>query len=329
MDYLAIDFTTFPLRALRARLTNEVLSIADFSQGPSSLAAEADWLSRWIKTKRGFLNPTHLLAIWDSPDLSIRTSPIQMAPAAAAETSKDPTDTANQQKQETPAAEELHLHCRLPSYQTAGQPTALPLHLSARLPRHPIDVLFTRLCQLHGSCRKISILPMSLWSAYLASYPQYAEQTTALIWGARQTLTILVVSRGYLVFCRHFPHSLNTEPSEALPRTDGAQVKEALEQFSFLFPYTTLDHLLVGGLIKDTDYLTAWLEGVSDCPCELIAPLGSNRIVLSSGENPQNDSHSLSAYWPCMGIIWELHYPWKSCYTPSPANKEEPHHAAA
>lgn len=301
-EYLTVDFTAFPIRVLRAGMSKGKLSIIDFAQGPQSREMEAAWLSNWIKTEQHFFRPTNLLALWDSADIHARVRPAGPL-----------SDTTA-----------LSLICELPEHQASPTQNLQTLEFEISLPQTQGKTLFDHLSQIHGSCHKISVLPMSLWAAFLSSYPDYLDRTVAIIWGAHLSVVVLVIDHGILTLCRYFNRDAASTQDDDF-QCYISRVKEALEQYSFLFPLSAIDHILIGGDIKSGERLIEWIAGLSNCHCEFATPFHSDRNTLFKKEKQENDVSFLASYWPCLGLIWELQYPWETLYHAPNKPKEVAH----
>lgn len=304
MDYLSVDFTAFPLRAMRSTLVSPTraskkLVIKEIAAGPPDKKEEGQWLRHWIKTQRRWLTSTPFLGIWDSPFMNTRIQAIeQVAPVPP----EQPADIEEEnrgapvQAKAWETEDSIIYHCSL-SHQDPQ------FEFRVQLPRAKDDALVEYVSGLYPYSKQITVLPLAIWSAFLVSYPDCSDKTVAIAWRAREVLVLIVVRHGQLVFCRHF--------ATAALHSDAwiMRIEESLEHFSFLFPTSQVDLVLFGGDSKNQEEARKWIENSADCACEWIAPFHSEQISVQS-KRPVDDKE-WPAYWSCMGLVWGHALTWQ------------------
>lgn len=298
MDYLSVDFTTFPLRGMRSTIAANKLLVKECAEGPQSEREEQEWLKDWLRSQKRWFKATTLLAIWDSPavDASVQLATL---PSALEQPQDQGSSLEKSETQEMPAELEesgdITHRCSLTA----------PFELKVRVNREESLRVFEELKHLHGSCHKLSILPMTLWAALLMSYADALEKTVAIVWRSRDAWMLMVVERGQLVFHRQF--LLVALEADAWT----IRMKECLERFSFSFPAAKIDWVLLGGDLKNHDKFGKWIQELLACPYELVSPVHSGQVEFFKKRSSDREPQSLSEYWSCMGIVWGQVLAWK------------------
>lgn len=308
MDYLSIDLTSFPIRTMRSALVAKKLLIKEYALGPSDKREEFAWLSGWIKGEKRWFKPTAVLAVWDDPDLNVRIQmrkepkPLQEEAVVEAddEGAVDPEPHKAVEEKKTAIGIACPLEHRDPSHTGHHQ----PFELRAELPRDKNESLVEMMQELHAACQQITVIPLTMWSAFLMSYPDHRNQTVAIVWRSRDALTVIVVDYGRLVFYRHF------ETAEFQADAWVIRIKECLENFSFLFPSQKIDLVLFGGDPKNQEEAREWIQEGVGAPCELVLPLHSGQIDFLKQSNGDRQEKQLSSYWACMGMVWSQGIAW-------------------
>lgn len=299
MDYLSIDLASAPLRAMRSTVADGKFSVIRVAEGPAQATLQSAWIDSWIKSEQRFFRPTQLLVTCTSPDLSVHIRP------ADAQTRQP---VISQQDDAPAAAETLTIHCALPPLHRQDPLPSIVLNMDVGLPKHHIDSLLENCTRFHNHCRKISIVPVSLWAAFMATYPDYRDKSAAVVWNTATQLIIVIIDRGRLTYCRYFRGQIADTAGTA------AQIKESIEQWSFLFPSSVLDMIFIGGHIPDMAMLSDWTLNLTDCLCEPLVMYRSGHGQFFDEKSTMHTLPALAPYWPCMGLVWELCYPWETLY---------------
>lgn len=317
MHLHCVDLSANPIRVITGYSERHRIVVTDLQTGPTEKTDEMKWLSDWLKkSRRRFMNPKlHVILDTEMPQTKLKRYTQKNNEKIKSTHTSDGERHHSQAENTREARENATLYrmlCALPqAFHEHTQSTFSPTHhlaLQSEVTIASRNELLSTLEQAYGACHKLSVLPLALWSAVLLTYPLQLTMTIATIWITQGITSIIILNKGILTFYRQFPKASHS------PELWAQSIKTCIEHFSFSFPWASLDMILLGGDIDHAENIKAWIEGDSNCPCDLITPPTGSRIRCEKNARDVSPT-ALLPYWPAMGLLYENSFPWHTLYT--------------